>query len=48
MPKLRREKLPRALYNHLVDRINEREIAYRQLRLFVDWVEGNPEVPHGR
>ena len=48
MPKVRRENLPRSLFRHLVDRVQEREITTDQLELLFDWLETEPEVPEGR
>ncbi len=48
MPKVRRENLPRSLFRHLMDRVYEREITTDQLELLFDWLESEPEVPHGR
>lgn len=47
MPKVRRESLPPALFRHLLDRIQAREIAGDQLELLARWLDGNPEVPNG-
>jgi hypothetical protein len=38
MPKIRRQDLPPALLNHLLDRITEREISPNQLGQFADWL----------
>ena len=48
MPKIRRQNLPPALLNHLLDRIAEREISANQLGLFADWLVTEPEVPEGK
>ncbi|MBM3833122.1 MAG: hypothetical protein FJ403_07595 [Verrucomicrobia bacterium] len=48
MPKIRREKLPRPLFRHLVDRAREREISTEQLELLFEWIETEPEVPTGK
>ena len=45
MPKLRREKLPHALIQHLSLRIRQREISLDQMGLFGAWCDTNPEVP---
>ena len=47
MPKLRRQKLPRALIQHLSLRIRQREISLDQMGLFGEWCDTNPEVPEG-
>ena len=48
MPKIRRKGIPAALLRHLFDRVREREISEDQLGLLFDWIEANPEVPHGK
>lgn len=48
MPKIRRENLPPALLNHLLDRITEREISFDQLGQFADWLVVEPEVAEGQ
>jgi hypothetical protein len=48
MPKIRRQNLPPALLNHLLDRITEGEISFNQLGLFADWLVTEPEVPEGQ
>ena len=48
MPKIRRKGIPAALLRHLFDRVREREISEDQLGLLLDWIEKNPEVPHGK
>ena len=48
MPKIRRQDVPPALLNHLLDRIAERQISAKQLSQFADWLVTEPEVPDGR
>jgi hypothetical protein len=48
MPKIRRQNLPPALYAHLLDRIQQRNIPAHQLRLMLRWMDTHPEVPDGR
>lgn len=48
MPKVRRASLPRAVYNHLLDRIQTRSVTGDQLVLFLAWLEREPEVPVGQ
>lgn len=48
MPKIRRQNLPTALYAHLLDRVQRRNISAQQLRLLLRWVDTWPEVPNGR
>jgi hypothetical protein len=45
MRKIRRQNLPPALLNHLLDRVAEREISANQLGQFADWLATDPEVP---
>jgi hypothetical protein len=44
MPKIRREHLPPGLFNHLPDRIVDRQISASQLEEFVDWPDTEPDV----
>jgi len=48
MPKIRRENLPSALYDHLLDRVRQRSISAQQLRLMLRWMDTQPEVPNRR
>ena len=48
MPRIRRQDLPPALLQHLLDRIQQREISAAQLGLLADWLDRQPEVPAGR
>ncbi len=48
MPKIRRQRIPRALLNHLYDRIQDRRISYDQLGLLATWLETEREVPIGK
>ena len=47
MPCVRRKDLPPALLQHLLDRIQQRQIAARQLELLALWLDQEPEVPEG-
>jgi hypothetical protein len=47
MPRVRRKDLPPALFQHLLDRIRQRQIDARQLELLARWLDGEPEVPEG-
>ncbi len=40
--------MPRAVYNHLLDRIQTRIVTGDQLVLFLAWLEREPEVPVGQ
>lgn len=48
MPRIRRRGVPRALLQHLFDRVDERAISVEQLQLFASWLELEPEVPSGQ
>src|SRR5437870_7014114 len=48
MPKIRRQNLPPALYTHLLDRVQQRNISAQQLRLMLRWMHTQPEVPSGQ
>jgi hypothetical protein len=47
VPRVRRQNLPPALFQHLLDRIQERRIAADQLVLLARWLDTEPEVPAG-
>jgi hypothetical protein len=47
MPKIRRSNLPPALFQHLLDRVQERKIPAAQLGLLARWLDSEPEVPEG-
>lgn len=49
MPKvrLRRQNLPPALFQHLLDRIQSRKIPASQLERLAKWLDTEPEVPDG-
>ena len=48
MPKILRRRLPQALFDHLLDRVQQRQITREQLTLMVDWLDTQPEVPAGK
>ncbi len=48
MPKVRRQHLPPALFQHLLDRIQSRGIPASQLEQLATWLDTGPEVPEGR
>jgi hypothetical protein len=48
MPKVRRRNVPRAVLDHLLNRIHEREIPAAQLGLLAEWLDTEPDVPDGR
>ena len=47
MPKVRRQNLPPALFQHLLDRIQSRKIPATQLGLLSTWLDTEPDVPDG-
>ena len=47
MPKVRRQNLPPALFQHLLERIHSRKIPARQLELLAAWLDAEPDVPDG-
>jgi hypothetical protein len=47
MPRVRRKDLPPALFQHLLARIQQRQVDARQLELLAHWLDGEPEVPEG-
>lgn len=47
MPKVRRQNLPPALFQHLLDRIQSRKIPATQLESLAAWLDTEPDVPEG-
>ena len=47
MPKVRRQNLPPALFQHLLERIQDRKIPATQLELLARWLDEEPDVPEG-
>lgn len=47
MPKVRRQGLPTALWQHLLDRIQLRQVTADQLGLLATWLDRETEVPAG-
>jgi hypothetical protein len=45
MPRVRRQSVPPALFQHLVERIQRRKIPASQIALLAVWLDGEPEVP---
>jgi hypothetical protein len=45
VPKVRREGLPKALLEHLLERVRLREFSLEQLELLLRWLETSPDVP---
>jgi hypothetical protein len=47
VPKVRRQNLPPALFQHLLERIQSRKIPATQLELPATWLDTEPDVPEG-
>ena len=45
MPRVRRQNVPPALFQHLLDRVHSRKIPASQLELLAKWLDSEPEVP---
>jgi len=45
MPKVQRKDIPRPLFAHLLQRIQERSINARALESLAAWLDTQPEVP---
>ena len=48
MPRVRRQNVPPALLQHLLDRVQSRKIPASQLELLAKWLDSEPEVPEGQ
>jgi len=48
MPKVRRQSLPSALLEHLIDRVRDRAVPFADLELLARRFDSQPEVPPGR
>jgi hypothetical protein len=48
MPRILRRNLPRQLYAHLLERVQQRHIFGKELALMVEWLDQQPEVPEGK
>jgi hypothetical protein len=47
VPKVRRQNVPSALFQHLRDRPHSHKIAASQLELLAKWFDTEPKVPEG-
>lgn len=47
MPKIKFADLPRGLWQHLLDRAQEREITVEDLTRLQNWVRSEPFAPEG-
>jgi hypothetical protein len=48
VPGVRRQNVPPALFQHLLDRVQSRKIPASQLELLAKWLDSEPEVPVGQ
>ena len=48
MPRVRRQNVPPALFQHLLDRVQSRKIPASQLERLAKWLDSEPEVPEGQ
>ena len=48
MPRVRRENVPPALFQHLLDCVQARKIPASTLELLAKWLDSEPEVPEGQ
>jgi hypothetical protein len=48
MPTVLRCNLPRPLYAHLLNRVQDRQVSAKDLVLMVEWLDTKPEVPQGK
>ena len=48
MPRVLRRNLPRQLYAHLLERVQQQHISGKELTLMVEWLDQQPEVPEGK
>ena len=48
MPRVRRQNVPPALFQHLLDRVQSRKIIPSQLEPLARWLDTEPEVTEGQ
>jgi hypothetical protein len=48
VPKIRRQNIPPALFQHLLDRMQSRKIRSSQLERLATWLDTEPDVPEGQ
>ena len=48
MPRVRRQNVPPALFQHVLDRVQSRKIPASQLELLAKWLDSEPAVPEGQ
>jgi hypothetical protein len=47
LPEIRFSDLPRGLWQHLLERVQEREISLADLMRLQAWVKSEPQAPEG-
>ncbi len=47
MPKIRFSNLPHGVWQHLLQRVQEREITLADLARLQEWVKSEPQAPEG-
>jgi len=47
MPKIQRKDIPKPLFEHLLQRVQERNIGADAIKSLAGWLDTNPEVPTG-
>ena len=47
LPKIRFSSLPRPVWEHILTRVEERQISLQDLRRLQDWVSSGPSAPDG-
>ncbi len=47
MPKIRFADLPRGLWQHLLERVRQREISLADLKQLQEWAKSEPQAPDG-
>jgi hypothetical protein len=48
VPTIRRQNIPPALFQHLLDRMQSRKIRSSQLERLATWLDTEPDVPEGQ
>lgn len=47
MPKIRFSNLPKAVWEHILARVEKRQISLQDLRRLQEWVSTGPSAPEG-
>jgi hypothetical protein len=47
LPRIRFSSLPRPVWEHILARVEERQISLQDLRRLQDWVNAGPSAPDG-